>query len=72
MGSDRIEERVYKSLWHLFIAGVGLYELRSHKTTVAKVLATGLIAFHIDGAVSDMLDVPPLSRRILEAVLPKK
>jgi hypothetical protein len=72
MGSDRIEERVYKSLWHLFIAGVGVYEFRNHKTTFAKALAVGLIAFHLDGAVSDMLDVPPLSRRILETVRPKK
>lgn len=72
MAKSRVEERVYQSLWHLLIAGVGIYELRTHKTTLAKVLATGLIAFHLDGAIADMLDVPPLSKRILEAVVPKK
>ena len=67
-GKDRIEERVYKSLWHILIAGIGLYELRNHKTTVSKVLACGLIAFHVDGAISDLTDSKPFSRRLLEAV----
>jgi len=67
---DRIEERFYKSLWHLFIAGVGVYELRIHKTKAAKVLAYGLIAFHIDAAIADALDTPPMSRRILDLVRP--
>lgn len=67
---DRIEERVYKSLWHLFGVAVGVYEFRNHKTTMAKVLAAGLIAFHADAAISDALDIPPLSRRILDCVRP--
>lgn len=65
---DRVEEKVYKSLWHILIAGVGLYELRNHKTKLSKVLACGLIAFHIDGAIADLADAKPLSRRILELV----
>jgi len=68
---DRIEERVYKSLWHVFIAVVGIYELRNHKTRTSKVLACGLIAFHVDAAISDALDEPPLTRRILNWVRPK-
>ena len=68
---DRLEERVYKSLWHVLIAGVGVYELRNHKTKFSKFLACGLIAFHADAAIADALDVPPLSRRILEAVKPR-
>jgi hypothetical protein len=68
---DRVEERVYKSLWHVMIAGVGIYELRHHKSTVSKVLATGLIAFHVDAAIADALDLPPLSRRILDLVRPE-
>jgi len=68
--SDRIEERLYKSFWHLLIAGVGIYELRTHKTKAAKFLAYGLIAFHIDAAVADALDTVPMSRRILELVHP--
>ena len=67
---DRVEERVYKSLWHVLIAAVGVYELRNHKTKTSKVLACGLIAFHVDAAIADALDVPPLSRRILNAVRP--
>jgi hypothetical protein len=65
---DRVEEKVYKSLWHILIAGVGLYELRTHKTKLAKILACGLIAFHIDGAIADLADSKPLSRRVLELV----
>jgi hypothetical protein len=67
---DRVEERVYKSLWHVLIAGVGIYEWRHNKTKVAKVLSAGLIAFHVDAAIADALDVPPLSRRILNTVRP--
>lgn len=67
---DRVEERVYKSLWHVLIAGVGIYELRNHKTKTSKVLACGLIAFHVDAAIADALDIPPLSRRILDYVRP--
>jgi len=67
---DRVEERVYKSLWHVLIAGVGVYELRNHKTRLSKFLACGLIAFHADAAIADALDVPPLSRRILDVVRP--
>lgn len=68
--ADRIEERVYKSLWHILIAAVGVYELRNHKTKPSKVLACGLIAFHVDAALADALDAPPLSRRILGWIRP--
>jgi hypothetical protein len=69
--TDRIEEKVYKSLWHFLIAGVGFYELRNHKSTLSKVLSVGLIAFHIDGAISDITGCKPLSRRVLESVAGK-
>jgi hypothetical protein len=65
---DLPAERVYKSLWHVALACIGLYELNTHKTKVAKVLATGMIAFHVDAAVADAFDQKPLSRRILERV----
>lgn len=67
-GNDHPFERVYKSMWHVLIAGVGVYELRNHKTKLSKVLAVGLIAFHVDGAIADITDSKPLSRRILESV----
>jgi hypothetical protein len=67
---DRVEERVYKSLWHVLIAAVGVYEYRHHKSLASKVLSAGLIAFHVDAAIADALDTPPLSRRILESVRP--
>ncbi len=60
-----IEERVYKSLWHLLIAGVGLYELRNHRTRLSKVLAVGLIAFHADAAVCDLLGQPTTPQKLL-------
>jgi len=46
------------------------YSVRNHKTKVSKVLACGLIAFHVDAAVSDALDKAPLSRRILDWLRP--
>jgi hypothetical protein len=58
-------ERVYKSLWHLAIAAVGVYELRNHKSTASKVLALGLIAFHADAAVCDAIDIPTTPQRIM-------
>lgn len=64
-----IVERTYKSLWHLLIAGVGVYELRNHKTKLSKVLATGLILFHADAALCDALDVPTTPQRFLKRVL---
>lgn len=67
---DRVEERVYKSLWHVLIAGVGIYEWRHNKSKVSKALSAGLIAFHVDAAIADALDVPPLARRILDSVRP--
>ena len=67
---DRIEERLYKSLWHLFAVAAGVYELRHHKSRLSKLLACGMIAFHVDAAISDALDTPPLSRVILDLVRP--
>lgn len=69
---DCIEERVYKSLWHLLIAGVGIYELRNHRTKLSKVLACGLIAFHADAAVCDLLDEPTLAQRAFRRSKPCK
>ena len=57
-------ERVYKSLWHAAIAAVGLFELRA-KSVPAKILAVGLIAFHVDAAVCDALGLPTTPQRIL-------
>lgn len=63
-------EKLYKSLWHLLIAGVGVYELRNHKTKLSKVLAVGLIAFHADAAVCDLLGKPTTPQRLLRRILP--
>lgn len=62
---ERSDERAIKSLWHVMIATVGVYELRNHKTKISRVLACGLIAFHTDAAVCDALDIPTLFQRIL-------
>ena len=63
-------EKLYKSLWHLMIAGVGVYELRNHKTKLSKVLAVGLIAFHGDAAICDLLGTPTTPQRLLRRILP--
>lgn len=62
---ENLVERAYKSLWHLLIAGVGVYELRNHKTKLSKVLACGLIAFHADAAVCDAMGIPTTPQRLL-------
>ncbi len=64
------EEKVLKSAWHAMIALVGLYELRSQKSKVSKVLAYGLIAFHVDAAVCDALDKPTTLQRLLRRLRP--
>lgn len=66
MGPDYPAERVYKTLWHLAIAGIGIWEYRNQKSKFSRFLSVGLIAFHLDGAIADALDQKPLSRRILE------
>ena len=63
------EERILKSLWHLGISLIGLYELRNHKTLTSKVLAVGLIGFHADAALCDWLDKPTTLQRILHSML---
>jgi hypothetical protein len=72
-GKDTVHERIYKSLWHVALVAIGLYEFRTHKTKVAKALSAGMIAFHVDAAISDALDLDKcLSRRVLESVLGAK
>ena len=67
---DTIHERAYKSLWHTALVAIGIYEFRTHRTKLAKVLAVGMIAFHVDAAVSDAIDSPKtMARRVLEQVL---
>ena len=63
--NHNLEERFYKSLWHAAIALVGVYELRNHKTTASKILACGLIAFHVDAAIADAYDVPTTPQKLL-------
>jgi hypothetical protein len=64
-------ERIYKSLWHLAIAGVGIYELRNHKTKLSKMLACGLIAFHADAAICDAANIPTTPQRLIKKGLAK-
>ena len=65
-------ERLYKSTWHTLIAAVGFYELRNHKTKISKVLAVGLIAFHMDAAIADALDAPTTAQRLLRRFIKEK
>lgn len=59
-------ERVYKSAWHAMIALVGVYELvRNRRTVMSRVLAVGLIAFHVDAAICDGLGIPTTAQRAL-------
>ena len=64
------EEKVLKSAWHAMIALVGVYELRNHRTKASKILACGLIAFHVDAAISDAMDKPTTLQRLLRRLKP--
>ena len=70
--TEQAIERTYKALWHLGIGLIGLYELRNHKTTASKVLACGLIAFHMDACIADARDVPTTAQRLLRLALKEK
>jgi hypothetical protein len=69
--AERKDERAIKSLWHVGIATIGIYELFDYKPKtklvhrLRKGLAIGLVAFHIDAAICDALDRPTLFQRIL-------
>lgn len=71
MGEDRFEERIYKSIWHVALFGVGLFEYSHLKTKLGKALAIGMMAFHIDAAYADASDRKSLSRVLLERVTGK-
>lgn len=68
MKSEHVE-KLYKSGWHAAIAAVGVYELRNHRTTLSKILACGLIFFHIDAAICDFISVPTTPQRFLKNLL---
>jgi hypothetical protein len=60
-------ERTYMSLWHVALCAVGIYELRrTHSTRIGKALATGMVLFHADAAISDAFNTKCLTRRLLE------
>jgi len=64
-----IPERTYMSLWHLGLLGIGIFEYKTHKSRLAKILAGGMILFHADAAISDALDTDKcLSRFLLEKI----
>ncbi len=71
---DRVDERAVKSLWHVMIATVGVYELCDPKPKNKWIrglrtgLACGLIAFHVDAAWHDALDQETLFRRLLRRI----
>jgi hypothetical protein len=60
---------MYKAGWHLMLCVIGIYEFRTHRTRLAKVLAAGMILFHIDAFVTDALNTKPISRQILEKIV---
>ena len=70
--TEQAIEKVYKAAWHALIAAMGFYELRNHKTKMSKVLAVGLIAFHVDACISDAMDVPTTAQRLLRNLLKEK
>jgi hypothetical protein len=65
-------EKLYKSGWHAMIAMVGLYEYKTHKSLLSKILAIGLIAFHTDAAVCDYLGIPTTPQRSIKRMLDKR
>ena len=67
---ERLHERGLKSAWHAAIAAVGAYEYRHSKGWLAKTLAIGLIAFHIDAAFCDAIGKPTTLQRMLNGMIP--
>ena len=65
-------EKLYKGGWHAMIAMVGLYEYKTHKSLLSKILAIGLIAFHTDAAVCDCLGISTTPQRVLKDLLDKR
>jgi hypothetical protein len=70
--TEQTIEKVYKAAWHGLIAAMGFWELHNHKTKVSKVLACGLICFHIDACIADARDVPTTAQRLLRNLLKEK
>ena len=69
--TEQTIEKVYKAAWHGLIAAMGFWELHNHKTKVSKVLACGLICFHIDACISDAFDQPTIAQKLLRKMLNK-
>lgn len=67
-----MEERIVCSSWHMFIALLGLFEIRKEKTRLGKILSVGLILFHADGAIADIINEKSLSRRLFEYLNEKR
>jgi hypothetical protein len=65
-------EKIYKAGWHACIAGAGLYEYKTRKSLFSKILAIGLIIFHMDAAVCDYLDIPTTPQRFIKNLLDTK
>jgi hypothetical protein len=61
-----LHERGLKAGWHAAIAVVGAYEYRHSKSLFARILAIGLIAFHLDAAFCDAIDQPTVLQRVLK------
>ena len=59
------EERILKVIWHALTAGVGIYEFRTQKSKLSKILSVGLIAFHIDATICDWQDRPTTLQRLI-------
>jgi hypothetical protein len=64
------EERILKASWHMLISAVGFLELERGQSTFSRVLSVGLIAYHLDGALNDIIDEPSTVQRILRSLRP--
>lgn len=68
MSKHTIEERLTCSSWHLFIAAIGITEFKNNKTRLSKLLSAGLILFHLDGAIADIIDEKSLFKRVFDLI----
>jgi len=68
MKSEQVE-KVYKAGWHACIAMAGLYEYKTHKSLISKILAVGLIIFHTDAAICDWRGIPTTPQRFIKECL---
>jgi hypothetical protein len=70
MTNEQIE-RGYKAAWHGLIGLTGLWETQRSRTLLGKILAWGIVAFHLDAMLADAMGVDTTPQRLLKKLRPE-